>query len=90
MAVDLQCGSRTAALSWEERSDVELYRARAIKASGGAEQECNSTGSTCQFPGLDCGETYNFTVTAYSQGCSSQASSTVFIQTGKTGEKQAY
>lgn len=45
-------------------------------------QNCNSTGSTCQFPGLDCGETYNLTVTAYLQGCSSQASSTVFIRTG--------
>ncbi|KAM9349923.1 fibronectin [Symphorus nematophorus] len=81
VAVDLQCGSRTAVLSWEERADVELYRASAIKASGGEVQMCNSTGSTCQFPALDCGDTYNFTVTAHSQGCSSQASSTVCIQT---------
>ncbi|KAE8290995.1 Fibronectin type III domain-containing protein 7 Precursor [Larimichthys crocea] len=49
VAVNLQCGSRTAVLSWEES--------------------------------LDCGETYNFTVTAYSQGCWSQASNTVSIQT---------
>ncbi|KAI9522306.1 hypothetical protein NQZ68_037786, partial [Dissostichus eleginoides] len=33
------------------------------------------------FASLDCGETYNFTVTADSQGCRSQASSTVSIQT---------
>nr|XP_046264816.1 mucin-4-like [Scatophagus argus] len=81
VAVDLQCGSQTAVLSWEDRSDVELYKASAIKTSGGEVQKCNSTGSTCQFPSLHCGETYNFTVTAYSQGCCSQASSTVFIQT---------
>uniref|UniRef100_A0A3Q3FC03 Fibronectin type-III domain-containing protein n=1 Tax=Labrus bergylta TaxID=56723 RepID=A0A3Q3FC03_9LABR len=82
VAVNLQCGSRTAVLSWEERSDVELYVASAIKASGGEVQHCNSTNSTCQFSSLDCGEMYNFTATAHSQGCSSTASSTVFIQTG--------
>uniref|UniRef100_A0A3B4UWS1 Fibronectin type-III domain-containing protein n=1 Tax=Seriola dumerili TaxID=41447 RepID=A0A3B4UWS1_SERDU len=81
VAVDLQCGSRTAVLSWEERSDVELYIATAIKASGGGVKKCNSTGSTCQFHSLVCGETYNFTITAHSQGCYSQASSTVSIQT---------
>ncbi|KAK5919428.1 hypothetical protein CgunFtcFv8_023324 [Champsocephalus gunnari] len=79
--VSLQCGSHTAVLSWEERSDAELYVANAIKTSGGPVQTCNSTGSTCQFASLDCGETYNFTVTADSQGCRSQASSTVSIQT---------
>lgn len=82
VAVDLQCGSHTADLSWEERSDVELYKAKAVKASGGMVQECNSTGSTCQFPGLACGETYNLTVTAHSEDCCSEASHTVFIQTG--------
>lgn len=90
VAVDLQCGSRTAVLSWEERSDVELYVASAIKTSGGEVQECNSTGSTCQFPSLDCGETYKFTVTAHSQGCCSPASSAVFIQTGTAEARQVY
>ncbi|XP_069562364.1 fibronectin type III domain-containing protein 7-like [Brachyistius frenatus] len=53
-----------------------------MKASGGGgEKRCNSTSSTCQFPSLDCGQMYNFTVTAQIQGCCSQASSTVFIQT---------
>uniref|UniRef100_A0A4W6E8U3 Fibronectin type-III domain-containing protein n=1 Tax=Lates calcarifer TaxID=8187 RepID=A0A4W6E8U3_LATCA len=45
-----------------ERPDVELYVATAIKASGGEVKRCNSTGSTCQFPSLACGETYNFTI----------------------------
>lgn len=88
VAVDLQCGSRTAVLSWEERSDVELYKARAVKASGGEVQMCNSTGSTCQFPGLTCGEMYNFTVAAHTEGCCSKASHTVFIQTGTADAKR--
>uniref|UniRef100_A0A8D3EA47 Fibronectin type-III domain-containing protein n=2 Tax=Scophthalmus maximus TaxID=52904 RepID=A0A8D3EA47_SCOMX len=81
VGVNLQCGSSTAVLSWEEDSDVELYTAAAIGASGGEVKRCNSTGSTCHFSSLVCGETYNFTVEAHSQGCSSQASSTVSIQT---------
>lgn len=69
-------------MSWEDRSDVELYGAEAVKTSGNQVHNCTSTGSTCQVSALDCGETYNFTVRAYSQGCSSQASSIVSIQTG--------
>ncbi|XP_041848242.1 uncharacterized protein LOC121644412 [Melanotaenia boesemani] len=80
-AVNLQCGSSTATLSWERKSKVELYTACAIKVSGGDVKKCNSTGSTCQFPSLNCGESYNFTVKAYIQGCWSQASRAVLIQT---------
>lgn len=83
VAIGLQCGSGMAVLSWEKRSDVELYIARAVKTSGNQVLNCTSKDSTCLFSALDCGETYNFTVTAYGQGCSSQASSTVSIQTGK-------
>ncbi|XP_017277744.1 serine-rich adhesin for platelets-like [Kryptolebias marmoratus] len=81
VAVSLQCGSSTADLSWKEKSDVDLYTASVIKAAGGDVRKCNSTGSSCQFSGLDCGQMYNFTVRAYSQGCWSEISSTVFIQT---------
>uniref|UniRef100_A0A3B5BI78 Fibronectin type-III domain-containing protein n=1 Tax=Stegastes partitus TaxID=144197 RepID=A0A3B5BI78_9TELE len=69
--VDVDCNSDGAA-----RSDVELYVGSAVKASGGEVRKCNSTGSSCQFAGLDCGETYNLTITAHVQGCRSQASTT--------------
>ncbi|XP_030016445.1 uncharacterized protein LOC115437357 [Sphaeramia orbicularis] len=81
VSVDLECGVRMAVLSWEERSDVELYKASAVKQSGGEVMRINSTSSTADFPDLDCGETYNFTVEAHSQGCCSRSSSTVSIQT---------
>lgn len=82
VAVDLQCGSGIAVVSWEDRFDVELYAAKAVKTSGSQVHNCTSAGSTCQFSALDCGETYNVTVVAYSQGCSSQASSIVSFHTG--------
>uniref|UniRef100_A0A672I5S4 Fibronectin type-III domain-containing protein n=1 Tax=Salarias fasciatus TaxID=181472 RepID=A0A672I5S4_SALFA len=63
------------------QSKVELYVATATYSMGVAEQ-CNSTGSTCQFADLHCGETYEFSVAAYNDMCYSEVSSTVEIQTG--------
>ncbi|KAK6311083.1 hypothetical protein J4Q44_G00191380 [Coregonus suidteri] len=81
VAVDLTCGTQIADLSWEERSEVELYESIATRWSDGAVQHCNSTGSTCQFTDLACGATYSFTVTARSNGCHSPPSNTVQINT---------
>ncbi|XP_074491158.1 uncharacterized protein fndc7b [Sebastes fasciatus] len=81
VGVDLQCGTRTANMYWEEREGVELYMATAT-CSMGMILQCNSTNSTCQFSNLYCGETYQFSVTAYSYMCYSEISSTVEIQTG--------
>ncbi|XP_059196342.1 uncharacterized protein LOC131977156 [Centropristis striata] len=81
VGVDLQCGTRTANMYWEENERVELYMATAT-CSRGMTLQCNSTNSTCQFSNLYCGETYEFSVTAYSYMCYSEISSTVEIQTG--------
>ncbi|KAL7397583.1 hypothetical protein ABVT39_024505 [Epinephelus coioides] len=80
VGVDLQCGTSTANMYWEEREEVELYMATAT-CSMGMTLWCNSTNSTCQFSNLHCGETYEFSVTAYSNMCYSEISSTVEIQT---------
>ncbi|KAJ8384528.1 hypothetical protein AAFF_G00204430 [Aldrovandia affinis] len=79
--VDLQCGTNTATLSWTERDEVELYAAQAMTSSGAYAVSCNSTGSTCVFSNLHCGETYRFTVTAYSSQCQSELSDTVEVIT---------
>lgn len=49
----------------------------------GMTQQCNSTNSTCKFSKLQCGQTYEFSVTAYSNMCYSEVSTTVETQTGK-------
>ncbi|KAK9519631.1 hypothetical protein VZT92_022346 [Zoarces viviparus] len=81
VGVDLQCGTRTADMYWEQREGVELYMATAT-CSMGMTLQCNSTNSTCQFSNLYCGETYDFSVTAFSGMCYSENSSTVEVQTG--------
>ncbi|XP_029003162.2 fibronectin-like [Betta splendens] len=80
VGVDLQCGTSTASLYWEEMQGVELYLATA-SSSLGMTLRCNSTNSTCQFSSLHCGETYVFSVTAFSSMCYSNSSSAVTIQT---------
>lgn len=82
VGVDLHCGTRAADMFWEHREDVELYVATA-SCSVGTALWCNSTNSTCSFSDLYCGETYNFSVTAFSDTCPSESSSTVEIQTGR-------
>ncbi|XP_054888996.1 serine-rich adhesin for platelets-like [Poeciliopsis prolifica] len=81
VSVSLQCGFHSALVSWEEKPDVELHTASAVKSSGGELKMCNSSGSSCSFSGLDCGEMYNFTVAAYSKGCWSRSSSPILIHT---------
>ncbi|XP_032422074.1 uncharacterized protein LOC116722071 [Xiphophorus hellerii] len=81
VSVSLLCGLNSALVSWEEKPDVELHTASAVKSSGGELKMCNSSGSSCSFTGLDCGEMYNFTVAAYSEGCWSQSSSPILFPT---------
>lgn len=80
VGVDLQCGTSTANMYWEESAGVELYMATATNM--GTTLKCNSTNSTCQFSNLTCGDTYKLSVIAYSNRCYSEISSTVEIQTG--------
>nr|XP_046247875.1 uncharacterized protein LOC124060678 [Scatophagus argus] len=80
VGVDLQCGTSTANMYWEKREGVELYMATATYSMG-VTQQCNSTNSSCQFSNLHCGETYEFSVTAYGNLCYSDDSNTVEIQT---------
>lgn len=79
---NMQCGTKTANLTWEESDGVELYLATATSRTG-TTVHCKSTKPTCHFSGLKCGEIYEFSVTAYSNMCFSGNSSTVETQTGR-------
>ncbi|XP_062308247.1 uncharacterized protein LOC134012721 [Osmerus eperlanus] len=81
VGVEFLCGNNTATLSWKKTEGVQLYRASATPSLGGPVRYCNSTGSSCTFPGLDCGETYRFTVTAYNSLCQSESSNSVEVKT---------
>ncbi|XP_048832460.1 uncharacterized protein LOC125708743 isoform X2 [Brienomyrus brachyistius] len=77
VSVELQCGSRTATVSWRESEGVELYTASAVASAGMYAEDRNTTDTSCLFANLECGETYTFTVRAYSGECQGQASKTI-------------
>lgn len=81
VGVDLQCGTSTANLHWEAVEGVELYVTTA-KYSMEEILLCNSTNSTCNFSNLQCGKSYELSVSAYNDMCYSEVSSSVEIQTG--------
>ncbi|KAF7660957.1 hypothetical protein LDENG_00272160 [Lucifuga dentata] len=78
IGVDMECGTSTANLYWEETEGVELYVATASSSMGSV--QCNSTNSTCQLHDLMCGEAYTLSVTAYSYGCHSDVSSSSIVE----------
>uniref|UniRef100_A0AAY4CH64 Fibronectin type-III domain-containing protein n=2 Tax=Denticeps clupeoides TaxID=299321 RepID=A0AAY4CH64_9TELE len=81
VAVDLQCTTQAAALSWERKDGVQWYVATATTGVGRWVRRCNSTGSSCLFSGLDCGRRYFFSVMAQGSSCISETSSSVDILT---------
>ncbi|KAK1803500.1 hypothetical protein P4O66_020926, partial [Electrophorus voltai] len=81
MEVNLECGTSTAMLTWEQRLEVMYYQAQASMSTGGASRLCNSSTDSCQFSGLQCGADYTFSVRAFGHQCHSEPSSTVNIRT---------
>ncbi|XP_051515678.1 uncharacterized protein LOC127418869 [Myxocyprinus asiaticus] len=79
--VDLHCQSNTAVITWEQRDDVLYYLVSATLSTGEVTTVCNSTTDGCAISGLQCGEEYACTITAYSRDCYSDISSTVYIHT---------
>lgn len=80
VGVNLQCGTATATLFWEDVEGVEMYNATAVSSSG-VTTYCSTPSPPCQFSNLDCGETYEFYVEALNDTCSSDRSDTRTVQT---------
>uniref|UniRef100_A0A8D3DKS8 Fibronectin type-III domain-containing protein n=1 Tax=Scophthalmus maximus TaxID=52904 RepID=A0A8D3DKS8_SCOMX len=62
------CSNDTGVVSWEEEEGVSSYSVRAFGPNGHKTQ-CNTTDTSCQLPGLHCGQRYNLTVTAEDGEC---------------------
>lgn len=82
VAANLQCGTRTAVLSWEKRLGVMYYLGNATFSPGVAALVCNSSADSCSFSGLQCGVQYALRVKAYTRQCWSDFSVSVNITTG--------
>lgn len=82
VAANLQCGTRTAVLTWEKRPGVLYYLGSATFTPGVAAVVCNSSADSCSFSGLQCGVQYSLSVRAYTRQCWSDFSAPVNITTG--------
>ncbi|CAB1419901.1 unnamed protein product [Pleuronectes platessa] len=68
VTVKMICSNDTGVVSWEEEEGVSSYRVQAFGPDG-HRTECNSTGTSCELPGLHCGQLYNLTLTAQDGEC---------------------
>lgn len=78
---ELDCDSDSVLVSWKQSEGIDAYIATATTHTG-YNAECNSTGLACNINGLQCGQSYYIRVTALNDGCSSETSSSVEVQTG--------
>uniref|UniRef100_A0A9J8D0Q5 Fibronectin type III domain-containing protein 7 n=1 Tax=Cyprinus carpio carpio TaxID=630221 RepID=A0A9J8D0Q5_CYPCA len=70
----LDCRTGDVQISWQSSKGAQIYYAQA--KSSDKTLVCNSTSTSCIIPAIGCGQTYNITVIAEANGCSSNASVT--------------
>uniref|UniRef100_A0A8C1ZR06 Fibronectin type III domain-containing protein 7 n=1 Tax=Cyprinus carpio TaxID=7962 RepID=A0A8C1ZR06_CYPCA len=70
----LDCRTGDVQISWQSSKGAQIYYAQA--KSSDKTLVCNSTSTSCIIPAVGCGQTYNITVIAEANGCSSNASVT--------------
>ncbi|XP_029473493.1 fibronectin type III domain-containing protein 7-like [Rhinatrema bivittatum] len=76
----IDCDTNTATLLWERASGAVSYSS-SVTGPRGEQHSCNATETTCNITALQCGQTYNASVIALSDQCSSAASATTEFQT---------
>ncbi|XP_027882788.1 uncharacterized protein fndc7b [Xiphophorus couchianus] len=73
LAVDIDCQTNYARLSWAHTDGAVKYFSRVSSAAGEA-FHCDSSNTSCTLKNLQCGGNYNFTVTAFDGACNSSES----------------
>ncbi|XP_034066039.1 uncharacterized protein LOC117542456 [Gymnodraco acuticeps] len=77
----LLCDSNSAAVTWERASGALTYRAVGVTEDGSHQTECNNTMTFCDLSDLQCGQTYNVSVYAQDESCSSVESNKAYVRT---------
>lgn len=79
----LRCRSNSAAVTWERASGALSYLAVGVAADGSHRTECNNTATYCDLSELQCGKTYNVSVFAQDESCSSVQGDAAYVRTGR-------
>lgn len=78
----VECSSNMLQATWDPAPGAASY-VSTLKGAGGFSSSCSSLNQTCLFPGLQCAQTYMFSVVAVNDRCNSSESVVVSSTTGK-------
>ncbi|XP_053096527.1 uncharacterized protein LOC113530559 [Pangasianodon hypophthalmus] len=81
VSVQLPCESNVMSVSWQISQGSVSYLAVA-QSSGGLRFNCSSNGTTCDIPGLQCGQTYEVYVSGVVGTCIGPKSQSQIVKTG--------
>lgn len=78
----LVCDKNTATVSWKDSSGAVFYKVMANSSDGDVKQ-CTTNDTSCHLPSMHCGQTYNITVTPFSNECKGYDSYPLSYNAGK-------
>lgn len=84
VSVQVPCESNVISISWQISQGSVSYLAIA-QNSGGQRFNCSSNRTTCDIPGLQCGQTYEVYVSGVVGTCIGPKSQSQFVKTGELG-----
>ncbi|XP_073671225.1 uncharacterized protein [Paramisgurnus dabryanus] len=67
----LDCQTGAVRISWQSSNGSLSYCAKAVSTAGNL--TCNSTSTSCVIPAISCGQTYNITVAAQGNSCTTKS-----------------
>ncbi|XDV45473.1 hypothetical protein PO909_013567, partial [Leuciscus waleckii] len=71
ITTEIECGSHTGVVSWEQGEHVASYLVLASSPDG-HQTHCSTPTSSCKLDNLHCGQAYNLTITAQDSHCDSK------------------
>ncbi|XP_061884565.1 uncharacterized protein LOC133635404 [Entelurus aequoreus] len=78
--VAVECYSNTVLASWDAAAGAMSYIST-LTAVGSYSSSCHTSDQSCQFPGLQCANTYVLSVTAQNNQCNSSESTQLSVET---------
>lgn len=81
-SVVLDCLTNSALLNWTDSENTLNYTATAHSMSGHV-STCSTNITNCQLLNLQCGQTYNVSVVATNEVCSSPSSTSLQVDSGE-------
>ncbi|KAA8587295.1 hypothetical protein FQN60_016157, partial [Etheostoma spectabile] len=81
VSATLVCSNHSALVSWVGSPKAESYNVT-MTGRDGHTHHCHTNTTSCQLPGIHCGETYSITVTPSSKTCTGHPSAVYSFQAG--------